>query len=85
MNLSRISVAAATTPQATVVAKSRVDMVPWAAGGMLALGVTWRKSGPPGAILRPPISMAVLVSVCVLQGKPGVSADPKEYVAGKRW
>ena len=85
MNLSRISVAAATTPRATVAAKSGVDMVPWAAGGTLALGVMWRKSGPQGAILRPPISMAVSVSVCVLRGEPGVSADPKEYVAGKHW
>ena len=85
MNLSRISVAAAATPQATVAAKSGVDMVPWVAGGMLALGVTWQKSEPPGAILRPPISMVVSVSVCVLLGEPGVSADPKEYVTGKRW
>ena len=85
VNLSRISVTAAATPQATVAAKSGVDMVPWAAGGKLALGVTWHKSGPPGAILRPPISMAVSVSVCVLQGEPGVSAVPKEYVAGKHW
>ena len=32
----------------------------------LPLGVTWRRSGPPGATLRPPISMVVSVSVCVL-------------------
>ena len=71
MNLSRISVAAAATPRATVVASSGVDMALLVARGMLALGVTWHKSGPPGAILRPPISMAVSVSVCVLWGKPG--------------
>ena len=70
MNLSRISVAAATTPCTTVVAKSGVDMVPWVARGMLALGVTWHKSGPLGAILRPPISIAVSVSVCVLWASP---------------
>ena len=82
MNLSRISITVATTPQATVAAKSGVDKIPWAAGGTLALGVMWRKSGPLGAMLRPPISMAVSMSVCVLRGEPGVSADPKEYV---RW
>ena len=35
MNLSRISAAAATTPRATVVAKSGVDMVLWVTGGAL--------------------------------------------------
>ena len=54
MNLSGISVVAAATPRATVAAKSGVHMVPWVAGGMLALGVTWHRSGPPGAILRLP-------------------------------
>ena len=72
MNLSGISVAVAATPRATVAASSGVDMALLVAGGTLALGVTWHKSGPQGAILRPPISMAVSVSVCVLWGKPGV-------------
>ena len=39
VNISRICVAAATTPQATLAAKSGVDMVPWPTGGTLALGV----------------------------------------------
>ena len=40
VNLSRISIVAVTTPQATVAAKSWVDMVLWVTGGALALGVT---------------------------------------------
>ena len=39
MNLSRISVAVAATPRATVAAKSGVDMVLWVTGGALPLGV----------------------------------------------
>ena len=39
VNLSRICIAAATTPQATVAAKSGVDMVLWVTGEVLALGV----------------------------------------------
>ena len=57
-----ISVAAAATLRATVVANSGVDIDPGAVRA-LALGGTQRVSGPPGAILRPPISIAVSVSV----------------------
>ena len=64
--------AAAATPRATVVARSGVEMVPVSIVGALALGVTCHKSGPPGAILSPSISIAVSVYVCVLQGEPGV-------------
>ena len=54
MNLSRISVMAAATPQATVAARSGVDMVLWVTGGTPVLGVMWHKSGPPGATLSLP-------------------------------
>ena len=40
VNLSRISIAVAATPQATVAAKSGVDMVLSVTGGALALGIT---------------------------------------------
>ena len=59
---SKICVAAAATPRATVAASSGVDIDPGAVGA-LALGGTRHVSGPPGAILRPPISIAVSVSV----------------------
>ena len=67
VNLSKILAAAAATPQAMVAAKSGVDMVLWVAGCAPV-----RRSGPLGATLRPPISMAVSVSVCVLRGEPRV-------------
>ena len=46
----------------TVAANSGVDKDPGAVR-VLALGGTQRVSGPPAAMLRPPISIAVSVSV----------------------
>ena len=60
---SNICVAAAATPRATVAANSGVDIDPGVVRA-LALGGTRCVSGPPGAMLRPPISIAVSV-VCV--------------------
>ena len=59
---SNISVAAAATLRATVGADSGVDIGPGVVGA-LVLGGTRHMSGPLGAILRPPISIAVSVSV----------------------
>ena len=80
MNLSKICVAAAATPQATLAAKSRVDMAPWATGGALALRITptqvWAsRSNTKTSHLR----CGVSISMCA----PGASPEFEQIQESK--